>query len=180
MLSLSRKLLGLEHLRVDCTAVASDGIDAGVLIENAVRQWYLGLLDSGSPEEVAQRPVEFTASRAPGGEGVYIRTAAGCRRVMMVRLAGWHHGVAPLKASQCEEVVRRQRNPYSGASAEHPVAVSLPDGNILAWPEPGEYGTPEVSGTVDDGPESYTFDERALSSLGNALNNIRIPDYGSF
>lgn len=181
IISLGRRVLGLDHSRTDCYAVQTDGIDADALIELAARNWYLRLLDEADPALVAPRAVNATAAR-PAGEaaGTRLVLPSECRRVTAVALPGWHHAVKPLPSSEMSAAVSRQLNPFTRATVDTPVAVLSDAGYICAWPEGTEHGSMAVSGTVDDGAETYTFDEAAVGSLVEAFKTIQIPDYGTF
>ncbi len=181
MIALARRMLGLGHSRADCNALQTDGIDTDALLEQSLRQWYLALLDKGDAAMTVPREVDaVTANVAPAGGGTHISPPAGCRRITGVLLSGWHHPVEPLDSSHMQRAVARQLNPYTRATASSPVAVRQSDGSIVAWPVPQQYGSNTILGTVDDGPESYTFGESALSTLATHLQGIKIPDYGSF
>lgn len=181
MLDLARELLGFDHKRTDCLAVQTDGIDPTTLIERELRNWYLDLLDHGPVSSLAPTAVAVVASRPAGhSSGTRLAVPTNCRRVLTVHLAGWQRAVTPLGAEKCASTVARQLNPYTRASVDSPVAVVSADGSLLAWPEPAENGTTTVTGAVDSDPETYIFDDSALASLKEALNNIKIPDYGAY
>lgn len=181
MLSYARARLGLDHLRSDCSAEQTDGIDADSLIEAALRQWYLELLAHGEPEHVSARAVEATASVPSGSSGAdQYRLPGCCVRLLSLRLNGWHHAVAPLPPEEMEATIRRQLNSYTAATVRNPVAVMTRDGNVMAWPGAGQYGPSEFRGAVDDGAALYTFEESALSTLDTYLSKLKITDYASF
>ncbi len=180
MLLLARRILGFDHLRTDCGATQTDGIDVDTLIEDSLRQWYLDLLDNGPAHHLAPAEIQVTASRPSGiAGGTLLQTGDECRRPLTVRMAGWHHETEVLPPEESERVVGMQMNRYGAATASHPVAVRVPGGRgILAWPDPGEYGTTHITGAVDTGSDVYTMDESALSTLPAWLAQLKITDYG--
>lgn len=180
MIQIGRQILGFEHCRSDCNVVQSDGIDVDSLIGAAIRQWYLQLLDTGEERHLATQPLTVTATQSSGNAGgTVLSLPDGCRRVLTVRLGGWHHAVRPAGVEAFERICGRQLNKYSAAVVDHPNAVMTADGKVVAWPDGNEYGNTEVYGVVDEGEDSYTFDDSALDTLGTALQTIKIPDYGS-
>lgn len=181
MIAYARLRMGLDHLRTDCNAEQTDGIDTDKFIETALRQWYLDLLATGNKALVTARPIEVTASVPSGSTGASLyKLPTDCVRLMWLRLNGWHHAVEPLPAQQLELTIARQLNPYSAATVRNPVAVLTTDGKVMAWPASGEFGKPEFFGAIDDGAAIYTFHEAALAHLDSYLNKLKITDYASF
>ncbi|MDE6854449.1 MAG: hypothetical protein K2J38_05280 [Muribaculaceae bacterium] len=173
LLEYRRRIGGLEPLRTDCSVVSTDGIDVDAILSAQLRRWYLDLLDNGPRELIAPENISATTmvSRPdpPLGDASLVRVPDICRRVFDIRLKGWSRAVEPLPASEIEQVVRRQLNPFTAATASRPVAVLLPPGSgqrvreILAWPSGPQVTT--LYAAVDTGDDSYCFDEAALSTI---------------
>ena len=163
---------GLEPHRADCAIEQTDGIDIDAVLELQLRQWYLDLLDKGSVSEVAPSniaaSVEISAvSGNPGG--TVLTPPEMCRRVFAVKLKGWLRAVEVEPASEAERIIQLQSNPYTAATAAHPVAVATGGASggraseILAWPAATQALT--VTAAIDPGEDYYTFDESALASM---------------
>lgn len=186
LIAMVRVWLGLEHTRSDCNAAQTDGVDADAIISTALRTWYLDLLDSGDTRYVCARAVSDAVLKqtAAAPRGMIIDVPEYCRRLLRVRLAGWHHSVYVADSGCMEEAVKRQQNPYTAATSSHPVAVAAAGGrSVYVWPAADEVEKQlvEAAGTCDDGPETYTFDESALALLRQyVVKNVIIPDYGIF
>ncbi len=101
-----------------------------------------------------------------------------CRRVLWLRLPGWHHGTVPLAASEADRVALRQLNPYTASTPSAPVAVLAPSGrSVTAWPAAAEYGSPKVMAAADTGEDSFVFDDSALATLPEFLQTVKIVQY---
>ncbi len=176
MLKRRRIAGGLEPLRADCTVERTDGIDIDTVLETELRRRYLDLLDHGDRSLVAADNIAATVScvrnEDPGTGGAHIAAPAMCRRIFDVRLSGWLRAVEVRPPDEADTIISRQQNPYTAATAAHPVAVftrgavagSAPD--ILAWPAVGIHPQAlTVTAAIDPGEDYYTIDEAALAIL---------------
>ena len=167
---------GLEPLRTDCTIARTDGIDIDAYLATELRRRYLHLLDHAPRELLATETLSGdTDSRKVAldeTEGAQIDVPGRARRVFGIRMRGWQRAAEVLPAERLDEVVARQRNPYTAATAWRPVAVFTSGdstgctGPILAWPLTGLY--PEVEELVavcDPGEEFYILDEAGVEEL---------------
>lgn len=176
MLKRRRIAGGLEPLLADCAIERTDGIDVDAILADELRKRYLDLLDRGDRSLVAADNIAATASCVSDGDelagGARVSLPALCRRVFDIQLRGWSRAVEVRPADEAEAIISRQQNPYTAASAAHPVAVfaggavagSVPD--ILAWPAGGTHPQAvAVTAAIDPGEDYYTMDEAALALL---------------
>ena len=176
MLKRRRIAGGLEPLLADCTIERTDGIDVDAILADELRKRYLDLLDRGDRSLVAADNIAATASCVSDGDelagGARVSLPTLCRRVFELQLHGWSRAVEVRPADEAEAIISRQQNPYTAASAAHPVAVfaggavagSVPD--ILAWPAGGPHPQAvAVTAAIDPGEDYYTMDEAALALL---------------
>ncbi len=167
MLAYARMKAMLEPQRADCAIEYTDGIEVDALLEEQLRQWYLSLLLHGAREHLAEVDVAvqsvLNSAVSPGG-GSVVSLPQACLRALEIRMDGWLCAAPILPASALPHLVRRQRNPFLAATASTPVAVMSEDGrHIYAYP--GGAAVLRLMGAVDEGVESYSFDESALASL---------------
>ena len=179
MLKRRRIADGLEPLRSDCSIARTDGIDVDAMLLQDLRERYLRLLDTAprellAPENLAGETDSHKVD-ASGVQAALIDVPPSVRRVLGVKMRGWCRAVSVLPSSEMEAVVRRQQNPYTAATAWHPVAVFTEGdapgniGPVMAWPLTGLY--PEVEELVavyDAGEEMFLMDESALAALLDA------------
>ena len=175
MLKYRRLSGGLEHLRSDCNIEQSDGISVDNLLEQQVRAWYLNLLDTAprhllAPDNISTTVTASLISEGDAG-GARITLPAMCRRVFDIQLKGWHRPVEVLPESEVSHVISRQLNQYTAATDSNPIAVFIPgeirgiSPQVIAWPTTA---TPQVlvlTAVLDQGKDSYSFDEAALATL---------------
>lgn len=182
LLAHARLLMGFDHVRSDCGVTQTDGIDVNSLISDSLRQWHLNLLDHGDVRLLSPESCTFTAASSPGKvSGTILKPNENCRRLLSVRLAGWHHAVEILPTTKMEQIIRDQLNPYTAATTSHPVAVAAETSNsVYCWPQASEYGSSEITGICDHGPDIFTLDDSALSTLPSWLEKLKITDYGNF
>lgn len=177
MLRLRRMSAGLEPLRNDCSIEITDGIDLDEALARQMRAWYLNLLDTGPRQWIAPEDIFAEAAVYPGADsGSLVSLPSCCRRAFEIRLQEWAVAVPVLPAERLPEVLNRQRNPFTAATASSPVAVAamLGDGRqeILAWPPGGEVVL--LTAATDRGEDVYTFDEAAMATWPTVL-----PDFES-
>ena len=85
MLQLWKCTRAVEPLRLDCTALRTDGPDVDALLRQQMRQWYLNLLDSGPLNALAPANGAQTATIKTLADGrSLILAPAGCRRILSV------------------------------------------------------------------------------------------------
>lgn len=178
MLQRLRVLAGLDSLRADCTIEYTDGIDVDAMLEIKLRAWYLGLLDSAPASLLAPADITSVAAvedDAPA-EGCRVTVPGMCRRAFDIRLGGWLRAVPVLPAANADQVLRRQLNPYTRATAASPVAVAAPGGadgamgGILAWPAAADVCL--LTAVVDPGPDKYVMDEAAMGALAQLAASL--------
>lgn len=182
LLAKARMLLGFAHSRADCGATQTDGVDVDAIILETLRNWYLNLLRFGTPSMLAPQEIQALTSLPSGtAGGSMITLPQECVRVLSVRLPGWHHSVEAESSERMNDVVSLQLNPYTQSTADTPVAVIDASRKIIyAWPQAAEYGNLSILAAVDNGEDSYTFDDSALTTLPEALEKVKIIDYGTF
>ena len=179
LIAYARRISGFDCLRADCGAERADGVDVDALLGDALRRWYLALLDNGPVGYLAPEELTVVAANEIGvAGGTSMTLPENCRRVLWLRLPGWHHGTVPLAASEADRVVLRQLNPYTASTPSAPVAVLAPSGrSVTAWPAAAEYGTPKVMAAADTGEDSFVFDDSALATLPEFLQTVKIVQY---
>ncbi len=168
MLKRRRLAAGLEPVRTDCTIERTDGLDVDALLLDGLRKWYVDLLANGPRHLLAEENI---------AEGIMLRGSASgasmlvlpsvCVRVFEVKLEGWARTAEVLPADMADTIHRRQRNPYTAATADHPVALAgvadTGEPCILAWPPAGRPLL--VSAVTDEGENIYKLDEASLATM---------------
>lgn len=168
MLKRRRLAAGLEPVRTDCTVERTDGLDVDALLLDGLRKWYVNLIATAPRHLLAEENI---------AEGVMLRgTARGasmlvlpevCRRVFEIQLEGWTRPAPVRPACDADIVHMLQRNPYTAATADAPVALAgtSDDGQacIFAWPAAGRPSL--VAAVTDEGENMYNLDEAALDSM---------------
>lgn len=158
----------LEPLRADCRLTRSDGIDLDAYAAAEMRQWYLRLLATAPLEYLAPADLTLTATlkRGDGNKGV-ITMPAGTVRIARVRLSGWQRD-ATVVTDRASRDGRMQCNRFACGGIENPVAVWSGDGRLELFSLPSLTGVPLIeclTAVVDQGDETYEFDERAWELL---------------
>lgn len=169
-----RTLAGLTPMRADCVIEYTDGIDVDAMIDSRLRQWYIKLLAEGPRELLAEQDLAAGASVSVGGapaSGCTVRLPGSCVRVFELKLSSWQHPVVILGAEALGKVVECQRNPFTRATPESPVAVMAPGGrSVFAWPSDTTVGA--LSGVSDTDDGTYSMDEAALDRLENFAKTL--------
>lgn len=179
LIGLVRLMSGLDGTRSDVAIETTDGLDVDAMIGHRLRQWYLELLDTApvemlAPENMASSAMLSTVE-VSGIKATRAIMPGNCRRVLEVRLRDWLRSVPVLPYENLAAVINRQQNPFTAATASHPIAVygASAIGGVAApvmmFPA---MATPQLSyllGVSDPGENIYTFDERALDILSIKL-----------
>ena len=150
---------GFGPMRTDATVTRSDGLDLEAAMEADMRAWYLRILDTAPAPML---PLDTIAPRTTiaviSDTLAYLSPPADCRRIISLRLHGWHNDALIVGSSTPQ--ARREDNPISRGGLWHPVAVLDPGGRISVRALPG--GTCRIEHLVavtDPGPDIYRFDE---------------------
>lgn len=156
MLQLWKRHRAVEPLRLDCTALRTDGPDVDSLLKEEMRQWYLNLLDNGPESAVISTNAAQTATIQTLTDGrVLILGPEGCRRILSVMYSDWDF---PVKVMPLPE---RQgpRNPY----CRRPAAYRIDRRHIAVT---GARGTlRDLQCVVDISDKVYLFDDSALENI---------------
>lgn len=182
MLQHWRTCAGLEPSDSDCSVVRFDGIDIDRMLSDAVRRWYLALLDDGDvtllgpPSDISSTSL-VSLVPDPSGYSATLLAAPEVRRICSVRLSAWRTSAAVVGSDDVSTLLPRQANPFSRAGLCSPLAWrdNCSVVHLIPW-QPGD-SLAEVMAFVDSGPETYRVDERALATVSShlpplfALNN---------
>ncbi len=156
MLQLWKRTCAVEPLRLDCTALRTDGPDVDALLIDRMRRWYLDLLDHGPESAVAVSNASQVATVQTLSDGrALIKGPDGCRRILSVMFSDWDF---PVKVRELPE---RQgpRNPY----LRRPEAYRIDGARIAVC---GARGTlSELRCVVDISNKVYIFDDSAIDSI---------------
>lgn len=169
MLAYVRLMQGLEPLRADCSVEYTDGIDVNAVLEQKIRARYLDLLRTAPRALLAEDDLADECSSLPvyppGGTRVVL--PAVCVRVFDICMAGWRKAVPVQDPELKDIIVRRQKNPFTAATAESPVAVMNGDDPHSVLVFPGGEAVTTLSCVADYGPARYAFDDAALNQFHN-------------
>ena len=156
MLQLWKRHRAVEPLRLDCTALRTDGPDVDSLLREEMRQWYLDLLDNGPESALIVTNAALTATIQTLNDGRALITGPeGCRRILSVMFSDWDF---PVKVTALPE---RQgpRNPY----CRRPAAFMIDRRSIAVT---GARGTiSDLRCAVDISDKVYLFDDSALETI---------------
>ena len=173
MLQTWRQCAGLEPLVSACTVERFDGVDVDSRLSAMMRQWYLGLLDSGDPSLLgpaadASDLVTIDSDRC----GCFVRLIcdASVRRLQSVRLSGWQRSATVVDQSEISRRLALQSNPYSRAGNADPIAWRDSSGCLFAAPVAPDAAVVHATAYIDSGPESYRLDERALAAIPESIS----------
>lgn len=115
--------------------IATPQLDA--LLELEIESWYTSLLAELPPEQL---PVEEFAETSilSGAQHGYLTLDVPrmCLRPVSVKLAQWSAPAAVVP--QSPELTIRQHNPFTAATADSPVAMEMPHGQLALYPATDE------------------------------------------
>lgn len=158
MLSLWKRIRAVEPLRLDCTALRTDGPDVDAILTDEMRAWYLDMLDHGPESALVPCDVTKTATIETLSEGrTLISAPQGCRRILSVWFSDWDY---PVKVTPLPEN-QGPRNPY----CRRPHAFSLGPDRVAVT---GARGTlKELKCALDISDQVYIFDDSAIKKIQN-------------
>lgn len=170
MLACYRLQAGLSLQGAACAIEVSDGIDVDSILPAALRAWYAAQLDSADPQLLptvdigpSLRPTQYSA---PAGSCRLVLPASA-RRLLSLHPSPTGAPACIYPADALDEVLRRQLNPYTAATAEAPEAVMLGSGGgsieLLLWPAAASVASAKV--VTDPGDDSFVLDEQLLARL---------------
>lgn len=156
MLNLWRNIRMGEPLRLDCVVERTDGTDITAFLEGEMRTWYLDLLDRGELRHVCPTDAASTAT-VSGAELRVVEVSPSARRVLGVEFADWG---APVAVNACEAEVRAAAsNPFR----QRPLVAAIGPNRLIVAGARGALKS--VWALLDPGPDSYVFDDSALSLI---------------
>lgn len=169
MLQTWRDCAGLEPLSADCSIERFDGIDINSRLTRLMRQWYLALLDSASPEFIGP-PVNATALvslEQPDDRSTAVITCdPSVRRLVSIRLSGWQ---CEAEVRPCDRDPAMLANRFARPGVCAPSAWRLPSSSVRVAPADAGSHIVAASAVIDPGPDVYRLDERALATIDSSL-----------
>ncbi len=168
MLEAWRRRLGFDDARLDCTVERFDGRDVNAVITDAMRQWYLGLLDTAPAHLLPRRKAACTvdavdATRRLGRAAL----PEDARRVIEASSGHWILNARPTDFAEALPRLYAIASPYINASAADPLLI-VGDSAIYAAPaEQGDTITLSIIAPPADG--SYELDESLMATIPEQL-----------
>ena len=173
MLQTWRRCAGLEPSVTGCTIERFDGVDIDRRLSEMMRQWYLGLLDSGDPSmagEATDAGSLVTAVAEDDGCTARLRCDASVRRLCSVRLTDWQREASVVDEVDAARRLELQANRFSRAGNAEPLVWRDSGGHIHASPASEGSAVVAARGYIDTGPDSYRVDERALATIPTEIS----------
>lgn len=171
MLAVWRRRLGYDEARTDCTIERYDGHDINGRLREAMRVWYLRLLDTADPRLLPHGAVVPAAVHACGSRQLLIELPAGCRRPLLMHAARWERPAAPAADPRALAGLRRLASPFGWPDESCPAVCLLPDGRLVAAPlEEADAFTLDAVAEPADG--SYVLDESLLETIPDHLEDL--------
>lgn len=156
---------GLLPLRSDCSVDLSTGEDTDGGTEQRIKDWYAGLLESADSRYLPTGDFGATTIKTEEEDAgsVILKPPGDCARALSVKLTGWKNEATV--TAYDEATARRQRNPYTRAGRQVPVAMLTADGKtIRAWP--GGCGeTESLTGVMRPDEGMYALDRVLLTTI---------------
>lgn len=172
MLQTWRKCAGLEPSVIACSIERFDGIDVNSRLEAMMRQWYLALLDGGDPALLGA-PAEASELLSVGGRhadgSAEIVCSPSVRLLCSVMLSGWERPAGIIDAGNASRETSLLANPFSRPGAASPLAWRDSSGCIFAAPAYAGGSIISAKAYIDNGPETYRLDERALATIPTSI-----------
>lgn len=175
MLQAWRRAAGLEPSFTSCSIEVFDGIDVDKRLSSMMRQWYLGLLDTASPDLIgplSEASALLTLRHSPGDRHAAVTPDPSLRRLSSLRLSGWHRAAVIADARDIPALIAMQDNPFCAAGNCSPLAWRDRAGKIFAAPASETSTVVEAWAVVDPGDGTYILDERALETIPAYLKNF--------
>lgn len=172
MRAMARMILGYDHNMPGAEIEQTDGLDVNAILDKALRAWYLKFIDSADREMLnVESPERMSVTQSRIAGATFLTIIDDARRVFSIQHDGWACPARILPADKLSDIIERQQNPYTAATAITPVAVMHDDcRHILAWP-PAQGGNCIVDAVIDHGDDVYALDDRALETLAQYLNS---------
>ncbi len=171
MLAEWRRVLGLAPALTGCTVEIVGGINLEPDISRAMRIWYLAQLDTAPLHLVPHRDIASQATLIRGQQLARVSLPASVRRVVSVRLSGWHAAAAPVAADTAAPRIARLASPFGRPGNAQPLAAFLPEGLAVA-PAAPDAVVESLIAVVDPGPETYVLDESLLATIPADLQSV--------
>lgn len=138
--------------------------ETDALLHVEIEKWYTDLLATADPALLAPTEISDRVTLTPcdDGGGLSFELPDVFTRLVSVRLHGWECAARIIPDPTCPEA-RRQRDPFTRATAASPVAVLRPGGIVTLYP--ATHFPEPVHITALGRPDTlYHFDESLLSS----------------
>lgn len=167
MLRIWRRHLGLDSVRVDCTVEAFDGADIDALITDAMRAWYLELLDTAPLHLVPTGRATVRSTSVLANSLMHITVGPEVRRVVDIESPRWSRPAAIMARAGMEVVMSRAMSPY----CEWWPWAAVQGRDIIAAPlEESDAFT--VTAVIDPGADKYILDQTLVKTIPETLSNL--------
>lgn len=175
MLDVWRSCAGLEPLLDQCSVTRFDGVDIDSWLRPLMRRWYLDYLDGlfpGIPRPVVKAAgllsLELTDADGPQAS---VSADPSVRTVLSLRLSGWSSDAFVASGADAARALVLMSNPFSRPGAASPLAWLGDDDVVRVAPADSSSRIVAALAVVDPGPDTYIFDDRALSHISDYLQN---------
>lgn len=170
MLAIWRSRLGFDELHTDCSIESFDGYDVDSRIRQAMRAWYLRLLDTAQPRLLPCEQVEASSTQVFGHRQLLIRLPGRCRRPLRMHADRWCSAAAPDCSERTLLDLQRLASPFGWRDDSFPIMCLLPDGAVVAAPLDCD-DTFSIFAVVEPADGAYTLDESLLDTIPNRLTD---------
>lgn len=170
MLAIWRSRLGFDELHTDCSIESFDGYDVDSRIRQAMRAWYLRLLDTAQPRLLPCEQVEASSTQVFGHRQLLIRLPGRCRRPLRMHADRWCSAAAPDCSERTLLDLQRLASPFGWPDDSCPIMCLLPDGAVVAAPLDCD-DTFSIFAVVEPADGAYTLDESLLDTIPNRLTD---------
>lgn len=170
MLAIWRSRLGFDELHTDCSVESFDGYDVDSRIRQAMRAWYLRLLDTAQPRLLPCEQVEASSTQVFGHRQLLIRLPGRCRRPLRMHADRWCSAAAPDCSERTLLDLQRLASPFGWPDDSCPIMCLLPDGAVVAAPLDCD-DTFSIFAVVEPADGAYTLDESLLDTIPNRLTD---------
>lgn len=170
MLAIWRSRLGFDEVHTGCTVESFDGHDVDSRIRQAMRAWYLRLLDTAQARLLPCEQVEAASTQVYGRRQLLIRLPDRCRRPLRMHADRWCSAASPDSSERTLVDLQRLASPFGWPDDSCPIVCLLPDGAVVAAPlEPDNDFS--IYAVVEPADGSYTLDESLLDTIPNRLTD---------
>lgn len=171
MLAIWRRRLGFDEVRADCSVESYDGHDVDGRICEAMRAWYLRLLDTAEPRLLPCEQVSAVSTQVYGSRQLLIRLPARCRRPLRMHAARWDCAAVADGSDRALAGLQRLASPFGWPDDSCPAMCLLPDGSVLAAPL-ADGDSFMIDAVVEPADGSFVLDESLLDTIPNHLNYL--------